>query len=78
MYHIFHENISNCFTNSKKISFITLGDVKQGEGKLMSYRKYVVGSILKNTELGKISKLPYHCTKNRNNNNIFRNYGETK
>lgn len=35
MYCIFHEKISDCFTNSKKISFITLGNIKQGEGKLI-------------------------------------------
>lgn len=71
------QKISNCFTNSKKVTFITLGDVKQGEGKFVSCRKYVVGSVLKNIGLGKINELPYHCTKSRNNHNIKKNR-ETK
>lgn len=78
IYYIFYDKISNCFTNRKKISFKMLGDIKPGEGKFMSYWKYVVGLISKKYRAWKVSKLPYHCTKNRNNNNILKIYGETK
>lgn len=57
------------------MSFITLGDVKEDEGKFASYWKYVVGFIWKNIGLGKTSKLPYRCTENRNTSDKIHLWG---